>query len=126
MENFSDTSGVVIDQMGLPQDPTNPTAQNITNNYDDSSKPPPVSGWDSFWSKVKSYDAQAGNWVIQAVKDDYGLLKGATSTVVGDVAAPVQGVIDNAYWKIILVVIVLGGVIYFAGKSGAVKANVIV
>lgn len=76
------------------------------------------------WNVITRNAESAADYAEQAVKSVYDKGKGAISTVYDDVTAPVSSAIDNAYWKIILAAIVVGGVIYFAGKGGAIKVNV--
>ena len=76
------------------------------------------------WDAVKRNSESAADYVEQGIKDAYGATKNAIGTVYDDVTKPLSSAVDNVYWKVILAAVVVGGVIYFAGKSGAVKVNV--
>lgn len=110
--------------MGLPADPV-------------SSMPPPglestvaanpgtpfISSLQEYWDVIKNDSESAVNYLKGAVETGYETVKGGIGTVYDDITKPVSSIIDNAYWKIILAVVVVGGVIYFAGKSGALRVN---
>lgn len=76
------------------------------------------------WDAVKRNSESAADYVEQAIEGAYDKTKHAVGTVYDDLSAPISGAVDNLYWKIIIAAVVVGGVIYFAGKSGAVKVNV--
>lgn len=76
------------------------------------------------WDAVKRNSESAADYAEQAIGAAYDKTKGAVGTVYDDLTKPLSSAIDNAYWKIILAAIVVGGVIYFAGKGGAIKVNV--
>jgi hypothetical protein len=110
--------------MGLPVgDPygTNPIAQ--------TPNPAPAGG--GIIASVESALSQAASDTKSAVIGTYGVVKSVVSTVGNDVLSGAGAVVDTAskpinklYWGLIIGVAVLGGVIYFAGKSGAVHANI--
>ncbi len=89
----------------------------------------------SFFSKLGSELKDDFSWdqlskdvdvVVGGVKSGYETTKNVVSTVAGDIEKPISGILDNLYWRVIIVVVVLGGVIYFAGKSGALRVSKIV
>lgn len=82
--------------------------------------------FDNIWSNLKAWDANAGQWVSDAVHNDYESVKNAANTVLADVGKPLAAVTDYATNKIILIVAVLAVGLYLVGKGGAVKANVII
>lgn len=75
--------------------------------------------------KLKTWDNEAGAWIVNTVKDDYNTIKSAAGTVAGDLASPIKSISDYATNKIIIIVAVLAVGLYLVGKGGAVKANVI-
>lgn len=96
---------------------------------------PPITTAQSIWDTIKNDSYSAMGAVETGVKNVYGGIKDITKTVyqdvssgVGtvydDVAAPVEKAATSTYWYLILGVIVIGGVLYFAGKSGALKISV--
>lgn len=124
--------------MGLPPDPVGVGPVRGLESTAGASQPAPLmTSHPSLWEEIKQDSLSAVRMVETGAKNVYGGIKDITKTVygdvesgvetvVGDVAKPVQGAIDNAYWKIILAVVVLGGALYYIGKSGALKVNAIV
>lgn len=112
---------------GLPFDtqPTSPPP-GLESTVGSVSNPPAISTATGVWEKVKQWDLAAGDWIVNAVKKDYALVKGGVSTVAGDVVAPIEEKATSTYWYLLLGVVVIAGAIYFIGKSGAVKVNAIV
>ena len=91
----------------------------------------PEAGWtlslSNAWNGIVSSSESAvqglyesGKKVVRGVYED---AKDAAGNVYDDLTKPVSSFIDNAYWKIILAAVVVGGVIYFAGKSGALRVT---
>lgn len=76
------------------------------------------------WDAIKRNSESAADYLEQGVKDAYSATKNVVSTVYDDVTKPLSDAVDNAYWKVLLAVIVVGGALYFIGKTGAVKVNV--
>lgn len=76
------------------------------------------------WDAITRNSESAADYVEQGIKSIYGKGKEAVGSVYDDLSAPVTSVVDNLYWKIILAAVVVGGVVYFAGKGGALKVNV--
>jgi hypothetical protein len=89
-----------------------------------SQAPPTISTAQGIWDTIKSDSEAAGSAVLGGVEAGYGLVKKGVSTVVGDVAAPIQGALTSTYWYAIIAVVVLGGALYFMGKGGGVKVNI--
>lgn len=76
------------------------------------------------WDVVKRNSESAADYVEQGIETLYGKGKQAVGTVYDDLTKPLSSAVDNVYWKIILAAVVIGGVVYFAGKGGAIKVNV--
>lgn len=76
------------------------------------------------WDAIKRNSESAADYLEQGVKDAYSATKNVVGTVYDDVTKPLSDAVDNAYWKVLLAVIVVGGALYFIGKTGAVKVNV--
>lgn len=98
------------------------------------STPPPVTTGAGWWDTIKNDAAGAVGWAEDEAKNAYGGVKNVASTVYGDissgvgtvyddVARPVESALTATYWYTIFAVVVLGGVIYFAGKSGALRIS---
>lgn len=92
---------------------------------------PPISTVDKIWGAIKSDSQGALSWVessasgaTQSVESALGTAVSATKAGVADLTKGVTSGLNSIYWYLILAVIVLGGVIYFAGKSGAVGVRV--
>lgn len=61
--------------------------------------------------------------VKDITKTVYGDLKNAAGSVYDDVATPVKSALTSTYWYMLLGVGVVGVIIYFAGKSGALRVS---
>ncbi len=94
-----------------------------------------ISGWGSdAWDwlgdtvvaakdKIVELDQDAYRYTADAVKSSYETVKGAVGTVADDLSSPITGILDSATNKIILILVLAAGLIYVAGKSGAVRLN---
>lgn len=91
----------------------------------------PSAGWteslENAWNGIVSSSESAvqglyesGKKVVRGVYED---AKDAAGDVYDDLTKPVGSLLDNVYWKVILAVVVVGGVVYFAGKSGALRIS---
>lgn len=98
------------------------------------SEPPPITTASSWWGKIKNDMGSAFGEFAAIEKNIYGGIKDITKTVYtdlssgagavyDDVSGPVASAVTSAYWYAIIAVVVIGGVIYFAGKSGALKLS---
>lgn len=102
-----------------------------------SSPAPMASVSPSWWDTIKNEATSAFGATEDDIKTVYGGLKDVTKTVYGDassavgtvfndVTSPVKDAANATYWYTILAVIVVGGVLYFMGKSGVLKVNAVV
>lgn len=76
------------------------------------------------WDQITRNSESAADYLQQGIESAYGTVKKGLGTVYDDISAPVTSAVDNLYWKIIIAAVVVGGVVYFAGKGGAIKVNV--
>jgi len=60
----------------------------------------------------------------KAVKSVYGDVSGGVGKVFGDISNPLTSTLKTGFWYALLGVVVLGGVVYFVGKSGAVRVAI--
>lgn len=74
-------------------------------------------------SKAESIEKSIYTEAKDVTKIVYGDVRDAAGTIYDDVSKPISGFISGTYWYAILAVVVLGGVIYFAGKSGALRVS---
>lgn len=95
--------------------------------------PPQISTIDSLWNTIKQDSQSAIAWTEKEASNTFTGAKNLASSAVSGVEsvamAPVNYVesgVKSVYWYAILAVVVIGGVIYFAGKSGAIKVHAIV
>lgn len=102
-----------------------------------TSSAPPITSASSWWDNVKNemgsvvtsvenYEKGIYNGVKDITKTVYSDASSAVGTVYADVSSPVTSALTSTYWYAIGAVVVLGAVIYFAGKSGALKVNAII
>jgi len=114
--------------LGLPPDPVSSLPpQGLQGVMYSQPSSPMISSLQGVWENITTFSESA-------IKNVYKTTKGAVKEVyddgkqlVGDaydsVSNPVGSFLDNVYWKVILAVVVIGGVVYFAGKSGAVRVS---
>lgn len=117
--------------MGLPSDPVSsmpPPGLESTVAVDEP--PPHISTMQAIFNTIKNDSANAVGWVETEAKSTvqgiYKTTKSAVGTVYDDVSAPIGNLLKGTYLYLLLGVVVLGGVIYFAGKSGALKIDRVV
>lgn len=120
--------------IGLPMDQQNtlPPA-GLESTIASVQDPPPISTAAKVWNTIKQDSQSAGTWVESEIGSIYDGSKNVVSQVYGDVskgvgavASDVTSPLRSTYMYLILGIIVIAGAIYFIGKGGAVKANVIV
>lgn len=139
LPDYSGSTSDVYNYLGLPQDPVSTSAPaGLESAATADTAPPPIAGGQSsFWDTIQTDAASAVRGVETGIKNAYGGLKDVTKTVYGDVSSGVGTVVSDVttpvanaekslYWYLIGAVVVIGGVIYFAGKSGAVHVNAVV
>lgn len=121
--------------MGFPADPVSsspPSGLQTTTAAIQSA--PPISTFDSIWNTIKQDSTGILSYAEDEAKNAYGGIKDVGATVYGDiksgagtlyddVSKPISGIISSAYTYIIVAVVVIGGIIYFAGKSGALRVT---
>lgn len=95
--------------------------------------PPQISTIDSLWNTIKQDSQSTIAWTEQEASNTFTGAKNLAKSAVSGVESAGSGAVDfvesgvkSVYWYTILAVVVIGGVIYFAGKSGAIKVNAIV
>lgn len=130
--------GLPIDQgfsIGIPRDPVgNTPVYGLETTSAAVQEAPPISTFDRLWGAIKQDSSgllhgigdagkNAYGGISDITKTVYGDVKSAAGTVYDDVSKPLSGIIGSAYTYIIVAVVVLGGVIYFAGKSGALRVS---
>lgn len=130
--------GPAFSPLGLPSDPLDgyiPPGFEMSVN---AVQPAPrISTAQSFWDIIKQDSQSALEWTENSaqsvatgtknvVSSAYQTTKSALGTVVSDVASPVGNVLDNIYWRIIIAVVVIGGVMYFVFSTGGLKVNAII
>lgn len=115
--------------IGLPENP-NPTGimpPGLEGTQGYKQPGPPISSVDSLWTKIKSNSLGAISTLEKTAQDlvtgAYDEVKSGVSTVASDIAAPVKNALTSTYMYLLLGVVVVGGVIYFAGKSGALRIS---
>lgn len=128
-EGYPETWNAAYRPLGLPMDPMfnvalpglegadaaqegTPILSSIQNIFDDIKN-------DSYGALQTAYDS--GKKAIGTLYDD---VAHGVGNVYDDVTKPLETALDNVYWKIILAVVVVGGALYFVGKTGAVKVSV--
>lgn len=133
----SPDSGVAL---GLPPDPNSSLPQPGFETTSAADQPSPVmSTIQSIWGTIKQDSLGAATTVENAVTGEVSnaynsvtnAATNAVSSVVNKATAAVTGVenkvtgtLTSVYWYAILAVVVIGGVLYFGGKSGALRVGV--
>lgn len=110
--------------LGLPPDPTQkylPGLESVAW-YDSSTFNISSIGQD-LWDSFSQFSESAYSGTKQVLKKGYNDLKEGVGTVVGDVTEPISDSLKTTFWYAILAVGALGAVIYFAGKSGALRIS---
>lgn len=86
-----------------------------------------LSSLDGIWDSVSQNSLGAFSWAGQKAKglvtSSYGLLKEGVSEVLEDVTTPLSSGLKTYYWYLLGGLIVVGGVLYFAGKGGAIRVT---
>lgn len=110
--------------LGLPEDPVSslPPA-GLETTLAARGEAPQITTVQGIWNSITTFAESAGNTLESGIKGAYGKVKEAAGTVYDDVSSPVSSAFDNIYWKVIIAAVVVGGVIYFAGRSGAVRIS---
>lgn len=127
--NYVETNAApAMDAFGLPQTPADglSTPAGLPDSSAVLQAPPAIGTVQSIWGSIKQDSQSALSWTEGEISGAYNTTKGAVSTVVGDVTAPVAGALKSVYWYAIIAVIVVAAGLYFVGKGGAVKVNAIV
>lgn len=108
--------------LGLPPDPTASFVPGLEGAaWYDSSTFSISSIGQSAWESFSQFSESAYSGTKQVLKGAYADIKEGVSTVVGDVTEPVYDSLKTTFWYALLAVGALGAVIYFAGKSGALR-----
>lgn len=100
-----------------------------------TSAPPIATRAQGIWDLIQQDSTSAMRSVSNSAKNIYGGIKDITKTVYGDASSAVGTVVDDVthpvasalsgiWWYLIITVVVIGGVVYYAGKSGAVSVRV--
>lgn len=110
--------------LGLPPDPSPMYVPGLETTSGAVSTPSLFPSVQDVWDNITRNAESAADYVEQGIEAVYKKGKSAAGTVYDDLSKPLNTAIDNAYWKIILAAIVVGGVVYFAGKGGAIKVSV--
>ena len=128
---IGDPDASTSSSLGMPSDPNDPfpPAGLSTTVAADQSPPSLIGGIyntiaDDSRSALDYVEAAPGKVVAtveSGISSAYGTLKNGVSTVVSDVSSPLGGLLKTSYWYLIGAVAVIGAVIYFAGKSGALR-----
>lgn len=115
--------------LGFPTDNTANDTGAVTQSLPDTNAEP------GFFGKIGAELKQDFSWgqlasdvdvIKSGVVSGYDTAKSAVTTVVTDIGTPVENALSSIYTRVIIIVVVLGGVIYFAGKSGALRVSKIV
>lgn len=108
--------------LGLPPDPTPGFVPGLESTaWYDSSTFEISSIGQNLWDSFSQFSESAYSGTKQVLKKGYSDLKDGVSTVVGDVTEPISDSLKTTFWYALLAVGALGAVIYFAGKSGALR-----
>jgi hypothetical protein len=122
-------SSLAYTSMGLPADPVSsqPPAGFESSLAADPPKPTISSVAQGIWDEIKQDSTSAVSAVYggtkKVVATVYEDVASGVGTVVNDVASPVKTALSSTYWYLLGAVAVLGAVIYFAGKSGALRIS---
>ncbi len=126
-----------IDYSNLGSQP-DPVVPGVNQSYADNNPSPPISTSQSWWDSLKktgsSFETKAaGYWdaavetieespqtTATALKNDLSVVTSGAKSVVTSATSIATSAIDPLLTRILIVVIVLGGVLYFIGKSGAI------
>lgn len=119
--------------IGLPEDQqSSEPPRGLESTVNSISPPPQISSAQSWWGIIKQDAQGAGAWVENEVSNVYQGTKNVVSTVYSDVSSGVGRVASDVseparqtYWYILVAVVVVAGALYYIGKGGAIKANVI-
>lgn len=131
MDGFPDFSldySMDYSKIGFPKDPVSsfppPGLEGTSGAVSDS---PIMTSLGNFLGTVEDYTVNIVKGGYEGVKNVtktvYDDVKSGVGTVVGDVTSPLGSLLDKTYWYLIGAVIIVGGVVYFAGKSGALRIS---
>lgn len=115
--------------LGLPSDPVSlMPPSGLESTVAAQGTTPMLSSVQGIWNTITTDSESAYQWFVTPQGENpisflYGKGKEAISTVVDDIAKPAGNLLEGVYWKLLLAVVVIGGVVYFAGKSGAVRIS---
>jgi len=111
--------------LGLPPDPVSQLPPpGLETTLAASGSSPYISSLQGVWDSITSASESAAKAVESGITKVYGKVKQGVGTVYDDVTNPVGSLVENAYWKILLGVVVVGVAVYYIGKTGAVKVSV--
>lgn len=126
--DFDMQASRITTPMGLPVDPMLNVVPGLESTIYAQPSASIFNSIESVWDSIYNASESVVGGVYGTAKDlttkVYGDIKAGVGTVVDDVTEPLSANIKSVYWYMILGVVVVGGIIYFAGKSGAVRANV--
>lgn len=133
--DFDMNASRITTPMGLPPDPWSNLVPGLESTVYAQTPDYKITSVQGVWDSITNFSESTVRQTETLARDVYGGLKDITKTVYGDARSAVGTVIDdvteplgstvkNLYWYMILGLIVVGGVVYFAGKSGAINAKV--
>lgn len=112
--------------LGIPGDPGSDMIAGLETTDAAAGPAPSISSFQNFTDSIKSDATNLLGGAEGAIKSGYSTIKGAVGTVVGDVTDPLASAAKTYFAYAMVAIIIVGGVLYFAGKSGALKINAIV
>ena len=127
-ENWDLMASQMVNVLGMPVDPYGSVPPGFETTMNSVPPTPPLAVVKEFWDG----SIQAVEGVVQDIYNGakgvgssiYADLKQGVGAVVEDVTEPAASALKTTFWYAVVGLVVIGGVLYFAGKSGALSVRV--
>lgn len=109
-----------LSPMGLPADDTNIPPLGFDGTQAAVQSAPAISSAQSIWDKIKTDASSAIDYVESAPGKVIGAAESESNSILQNAENAVAAPLKSTYMYLLLGLVVLGGVLYFVGKGGAI------